>query len=113
MSRRRARGDGPISYTRVLADTGRRDLDTRHQQDAAAVIEQFLRAPGIEQQRRSRHSKAPGDQSKCGGLDACRAADAPIIWRVGSHPAQADTARIQVAVFVARRQGERRLKSPG
>jgi hypothetical protein len=39
-----ARKDGPISYARFLADPGRRDLDARHRQDAAAVVELFLRA---------------------------------------------------------------------
>lgn len=39
-----ARKDGPISYARFLADPGKRDLDARHRQDAAAVIERFLRA---------------------------------------------------------------------
>lgn len=38
-----ARKDGPISYARFLADPGRRDLDARHRQDAAAVIDLFLR----------------------------------------------------------------------
>jgi hypothetical protein len=38
-----ARKDGPISYARFLADPGRRDLDARHRQDAAAVIDLFVR----------------------------------------------------------------------
>jgi hypothetical protein len=36
------RKDGPISYARFLADPGRRDLDARRRQNAAAVIERFL-----------------------------------------------------------------------
>jgi hypothetical protein len=39
-----ARKDGPISYARFLADPGRRGLDARHRQDAAAVVEVFLDA---------------------------------------------------------------------
>jgi len=39
-----ARKDGPISYALFLADPGRRDLDARHRQDAAVVVELFLRA---------------------------------------------------------------------
>ncbi len=48
-----ARKDGPISYARFLADPGRRDLDARHRQDAAAVVELFLRALDAELKRRS------------------------------------------------------------
>ncbi|GIW07422.1 MAG: hypothetical protein KatS3mg060_2227 [Dehalococcoidia bacterium] len=48
-----ARKDGPISYARFLADPGRRDLDARHRQDAAAVVELFLRSLDVEQGRRS------------------------------------------------------------
>ncbi len=40
------RKDGPINYARFLADPGRRDLDARHRQDAAAVVELFLRELG-------------------------------------------------------------------
>lgn len=42
-----ARKDGPSSYARFLADPGRRDLDARHRQDAAAVVEFFLRELGM------------------------------------------------------------------
>jgi hypothetical protein len=45
-----ARKDGPISYARFLADPGRRDLDARNRQDAAAVPELFLR--GLDTQQR-------------------------------------------------------------
>lgn len=38
------RKDGPTSYARFLADPGRRDLDARHREDAAAVVELFLRS---------------------------------------------------------------------
>jgi hypothetical protein len=48
-----ARKDGPSSYARFLADPGRRDLDARHRQDAAAVVELFLRALDAEQRRHS------------------------------------------------------------
>ena len=48
-----ARKDGPISYARFLADPGRRDLDARHRQDAAAVVELFLRSLDVEQGRGS------------------------------------------------------------
>ncbi len=48
-----ARKDGPISYARFLADPGRRDLDARHRQDAAAVVELFLSALDAELRRRS------------------------------------------------------------
>ncbi len=41
-----ARKDGPTSYARFLTDPGRRDLDARHRQDAAAAVELFLRALG-------------------------------------------------------------------
>lgn len=44
-----ARKDGPISYARFLADPGRRDLDARHRQDAAALVELFLRSLGAGQ----------------------------------------------------------------
>ncbi|MCC7369265.1 MAG: hypothetical protein IT306_12625 [Chloroflexi bacterium] len=44
-----ARKDGPISYARFLADPGRRDMDARHRQDAAAVIDVFLQS--IDAQR--------------------------------------------------------------
>lgn len=37
------RKDGPTSYARFLADPGRRELDARRRQDAAAVVELFLR----------------------------------------------------------------------
>jgi hypothetical protein len=48
-----ARKDGPSSYARFLADPGRRDLDARHRQDAAAVVELFLRGLHVEQRRHS------------------------------------------------------------
>lgn len=38
-----ARKDGPHSYARFLADPGRQELAARHRQDAAAVVERFLR----------------------------------------------------------------------
>lgn len=41
-----ARKDGPTSYARFLADPGRRERDARHRQDAADVVEQFLRELG-------------------------------------------------------------------
>jgi len=59
-----ARKDGPISYARFLADPGRRDLDARNRQDAAAVVEQFLRALDTEQRRRSPCSEEQGDRTE-------------------------------------------------
>ncbi len=47
-----ARKDGPTSYARFLADLGRRDLDARRRQDAAAVVELFLRTLDDDQTRR-------------------------------------------------------------
>ncbi len=41
-----ARKDGSVSYARFLADPGRPDLDARRRQDAAAVVEAFLRHLG-------------------------------------------------------------------
>jgi hypothetical protein len=43
--------DGPTSYARFLADPGRRTLDARNRQDAAAVVELFLRTLDAEQKR--------------------------------------------------------------
>src|SRR5262249_43856331 len=57
----RARKDGPISYARFLADPGRRDLDARHRQDAAAGAGVFPQALDREQQR-SAHSEQPDDR---------------------------------------------------
>lgn len=44
-----ARKDGPTSYARFLVAPGRRDLDARHRQDAAAVVELFLRTLDADQ----------------------------------------------------------------
>jgi len=59
-----ARKDGPISYARFLADPGRRDLDARHRQDAAAVVELFLRALDVEQGRRSTGPPSRGEEGR-------------------------------------------------
>jgi hypothetical protein len=44
-----SRKDGPTSYAGFLTDPGRRDLDARNRQDAAAVVEAFLAALGTTQ----------------------------------------------------------------
>jgi hypothetical protein len=49
-----ARKDGPTSYAGFLTDPGRRDLDARNRQDAAAVVEAFLDAVD------ARRSHTPG-----------------------------------------------------
>ncbi|HVC32480.1 MAG TPA: hypothetical protein VNL16_03115, partial [Chloroflexota bacterium] len=56
-----ARKDGPNSYARFLADPGRRDLDARRREDAAAVVDQFLRTLAAESRR-----PMPGDHGEEG-----------------------------------------------
>ena len=45
------RKDGPTSYARFLTDPGRRDLDARRRQGAAAVVEAFLESVDAELRR--------------------------------------------------------------
>lgn len=45
------RKDGPVSYARFLADPGRPEQAARHQRDAAAVVETFLKVLDTHQQR--------------------------------------------------------------
>jgi len=57
-----ARKDGPVSYARFLVDPGRRDLDARHRQDAAAAVELFLRSLDAKRGPRSIRLPSRGEE---------------------------------------------------